>query len=93
LARDGGLQFRSVFVKGQHPYLQVLTIRWWIEPAHRRYNFRLDYASPRATTADADPAPSIFSALREQLGLRLKNEKASMDVLVIDRADREPLPN
>ena len=57
------------------------------------YNFRLDFASARGAAPDTDPAPSIFSALPEQLGLRLKDEKAPMDVLVIDRANREPLPN
>jgi len=37
-------------------------------------------------------APSIFAALREELGLRLAAEKASVEVIVIDRA-ATPLPN
>ena len=96
MSRDGHLRlsgYRATIAK-LIPFLQGLD-----HPLVDRtgltgeYNFRLDYASARATTDDADPAPSIFSALQEQLGLRLKDEKAPMDVLVIDGADREPLPN
>jgi uncharacterized protein (TIGR03435 family) len=33
-------------------------------------------------------APEIFAALQEQLGLRLRSEKASVEILVIDHAER-----
>lgn len=37
----------------------------------------------------ADPdRPSIFTAIEEQLGLRLKSTKAPVDILVIDQVDR-----
>lgn len=49
------------------------------------YRFKLEFAP---TDDDAGEHPSIFSALPEQLGLRLEAGKAPVDVLVIDHADR-----
>ncbi len=43
--------------------------------------------------AAADAGPSIFTAVREQLGLRLEPEKSQVDVLVVDRANRVPVAN
>jgi uncharacterized protein (TIGR03435 family) len=48
-------------------------------------------APPGPTTAD-DTAPSIFTALQEQLGLKLESTRGLVDVLVIDSAER-PTPN
>jgi uncharacterized protein (TIGR03435 family) len=41
---------------------------------------------------DSDAGESIFSALREQLGLRLEGRRAPIDVLVVDHAEL-PTPN
>jgi len=45
-----------------------------------------------AETADTG-APSLFAALREQLGLRLDTRKGPMDVVVLDHVERVPLGN
>ena len=46
-------------------------------------------APPPVANSDA---PSIFSAVQEQLGLKLESTKGPVDVLVIDSAER-PTPN
>ena len=63
------------------------------------YDFELKW-SPLvlpATPVDPVPAmdpdrPSIFTALEEQLGLRLESGKGMVEVLVIDHSER-PLKN
>jgi len=41
--------------------------------------------NPSVDSADAPNAPSLLTAIREQLGLRLESTRTSVDVLVIDR--------
>ena len=50
------------------------------------YDFTLDYAPDGADASDA--RPSIFTALEEQLGLKLVPSKGPVDVIVIDHIDR-----
>jgi uncharacterized protein (TIGR03435 family) len=45
-----------------------------------------------ATEPTADSLPSVFTALQEQLGLKLEPRKETMDVLVIDRVEM-PTPD
>ena len=37
---------------------------------------------------DTDPGPSIFTAIEEQLGLKLESKRAPVDVLIVDRVER-----
>jgi uncharacterized protein (TIGR03435 family) len=50
-------------------------------------DFTLRYSDDLATGADSS-VPSIFTALQEQLGLKLENAKAPVDVIVIDHVER-----
>lgn len=51
----------------------------------RRFDFHLRWTPDDAPqTSDS---PSLLTALREQLGLKLESKKVSVDVLVIDRAE------
>jgi uncharacterized protein (TIGR03435 family) len=58
------------------------------------YDFDLKYA-PETTeqTADASSRPSIFTAVKEQLGLQLKAVKVPLEMLVIDRVEKIPTGN
>jgi uncharacterized protein (TIGR03435 family) len=55
------------------------------------YDFTLTWASDdQPTAADADTAsgPTIFTALQEQLGLKLESSKGPVEVLVIDSVEK-----
>ena len=41
-----------------------------------------------APPADANAPPGLFTAIQEQLGLKLESTKASVEVLVVDKIDR-----
>jgi uncharacterized protein (TIGR03435 family) len=61
-----------------------------------RYDFKIhfDWGRPRTDTGVApDPVPSIFTAVEEQLGLKLESSTAPFDHLIIDSIDREPMEN
>jgi uncharacterized protein (TIGR03435 family) len=55
------------------------------------YNFKLNWTPDSGATAvpaDAESGPSIFTALQEQLGLKLESNKAAVEVLVVDHIER-----
>jgi uncharacterized protein (TIGR03435 family) len=52
------------------------------------YDFTLDWGQD-----DSVPGPSIFTAVQEQLGLKLDAKKVPLEVLVIDHAEKIPTAN
>ncbi|MGA3205272.1 MAG: TIGR03435 family protein [Bryobacteraceae bacterium] len=52
------------------------------------FNLKLEWA-PETVKPDAmESRPSIFSAVQQQLGLRLESRKVAMEILVIDHAEK-----
>jgi uncharacterized protein (TIGR03435 family) len=64
------------------------------------YNFTLKWTPDTSTTgaggpdgaapapAGEDPAPGLFTALEEQLGLKLESQKGSVEALVVDHIEK-----
>jgi uncharacterized protein (TIGR03435 family) len=52
-----------------------------------RYDFILKWTPDESNTNDANAAPGIFTAVQEQLGLKLEPAKGPTDVLMIDHID------
>jgi uncharacterized protein (TIGR03435 family) len=60
------------------------------------YDLTLDWKLEGGGVETSDAAsdrPSIFSALTEQLGLKLEPRKVSLDVLIVDSVLRTPVEN
>jgi uncharacterized protein (TIGR03435 family) len=57
-----------------------------------KYDFTLEFERPGADPG-GDPLPSIFTAVQEQLGLKLDEKKLPFDVVVVDHADKVPTDN
>jgi uncharacterized protein (TIGR03435 family) len=56
-----------------------------------RYDFKLLWTADDAPATDGDP-PTLFTAIQEQLGLKLESAKEPVPVFVIDHVD-QPTPN
>jgi uncharacterized protein (TIGR03435 family) len=55
-------------------------------------NYEVDLKWTPTLRDDSSDAVSIFTAVQEQLGLKLEGASAPLDVLIVDRVDR-PTPN
>jgi uncharacterized protein (TIGR03435 family) len=60
------------------------------------YDFKLDWTPERPAGSDSSsrdsgsdpPGPTLFTAIQEQLGLRLESQKGPVETLVIERAEK-----
>jgi bla regulator protein BlaR1 len=66
------------------------------------FDFELAYAKEERATPSlaergdpkaADPLPSLFTALQEQLGLKLEARKVPVEIVVVDHAEKVPTEN
>ena len=56
------------------------------------YSLKLEW-TPDDATGDSAIGPSIFTALQEQLGLKMQTQKLPVEMIVIDSVDRTPVEN
>jgi uncharacterized protein (TIGR03435 family) len=57
------------------------------QPPTSLYDFALQFSRDESGTPDPDAYPSLFTAIEEQLGLKLESGKGPVDTLVIDHAE------
>ena len=65
-------------------------------PSASRYDLKLEWTPqllPGGNPPGAEPEVSLFTAIREQLGLRLDPVRLAVDVVVVDAAERAPTDN
>jgi uncharacterized protein (TIGR03435 family) len=61
-----------------------------------RYSFTVHYVPPARSLndpADTTGLPDIFTAIPEQMGLKLESRKQQIEVLIVDQATRTPVAN
>jgi len=57
------------------------------------FNFVLEWTPDGASDTPDPTRPSLFTAIREQLGFALEPRRTSVDVVVVDHLDVAPTPN
>lgn len=94
----GDLEYRRIAVSA----LAVLLSRLMKQPVLDQtgltgfYDLKLQWTpddAPPAADGGPPPKPDIFTAVRQQLGLRLEASKVPLEVLVVDRAEKVPIEN
>lgn len=91
--RQGHLAFRNAPISRLIPYLSTQVGRVVVDKTGLpgNYDFILDFVTDR-DSARAPSGPSIFDALKGQLGMRLEPGRGPVEVFHIDHVER-PSPN
>ena len=94
--RGGMLMYRHDSITGQMVSIDALAQNLGMN-LHRRvidrsgiigaYDFTLKFAPEDAPTGGVEAAPSLFTALEEQLGLKLESIRAKIETVVVDRVE------
>jgi uncharacterized protein (TIGR03435 family) len=91
ILRDGlrspSLPMRSLAAMLAHPLGRPIADKTDLSG---NYEIKLNYAPDGSTDS---PYPSIFTAVQEQLGLKLEPQKVPVQMLVIDHLEQTPTPN
>ena len=84
--RSGGIRFAQLASTIRNPAGRLIVDKTGLAGF---YEFSLDYASGPASAAGvADDRPNLFTALQEQLGLKLEPSTTAVEVVVIDNIER-----
>ena len=86
---EGGLRLRSI--RGNMPRLAEILGGQVRDVVEDRTNLSGEYDFTLEWVPDLNgggPGPSVFTALNEQLGLRLESSKSAVEAIVIDRIER-----
>ena len=92
--RPGHLETRSATMAGLADKLSQQSERPVVDQTAVRgsYEFTLDW-TPDELQSDGQAGPSLFTAIEEQLGLRLEARKEPMEVVVVDYVEKIPSGN
>jgi uncharacterized protein (TIGR03435 family) len=101
LPHDGQIfsTFQDVLIADFAPGLERMAGRPVVDETGLagHYDFKIHYEWLRRPGADAgalpDPVPTVFTAVEQQLGLKLESSSHPFPQLIIDSIDREPTDN
>jgi uncharacterized protein (TIGR03435 family) len=57
------------------------------------FDLKLEWTPDEHSQDTTKDAPSLFTAVQEQLGMKLQPGKVNVDILVVDRVERSPTEN
>jgi len=92
--RGGSGQWTNMFTNTSMSDLALMLLFYTDRPIvdqtglQGRYDFKLQWTMDESRATEPDAPPGLFTAMQEQLGLKLEPVKAPADVLVVDKVER-----